>query len=256
MSRTVVIAVIERADRISQQATASSALPPPASTRTATIPSIPTAPASSGRSRRLRDRMSNHSSSAASGAITMRGVQNAAAPNTTAAPASDARAMISTISTRCASRVRGNVRCRRRSTSTTFKGVHARNAKNAATPRHTPAALNCTINPSRTASNVRPQPPCSVGSDTALIAERARGVAEASVLGSPAVATASVDLARSEHTLRDISAHQNVLHTASAMMRMRLRRRGRSMPAMGASGEGRRRVVVPLIASGARRLCR
>ena len=113
--------------------------PPSASTIIAAIELMPTAPASSGTSRRPRDRTSKYNSNANNGAATTNGTQNRPLAVDAATMTSAAMSTNSIAATRSAMAVRCSRRCRRRSSTANFNGVRHKKASSAATASAMPA---------------------------------------------------------------------------------------------------------------------
>ena len=162
-TRTNGIAPRARAANTSHTPTASPSPRPAASTIDAATAAMPTAPHSSGSSRRPRLRTSNDNSTATSGLAIATGASHDQPALASAHAAADPSTTSSTIAIRSARRDRSSQRPRRTSTATNLAGVRSKNAVKAATPNATPAPDHATIRPSNTGSRVRPQPPCSLG---------------------------------------------------------------------------------------------
>ena len=143
---------------------------------------IPIAPHNSGTNRRPRLRMSNQTSIATNGTAARTGSNHAHPASrpaiTTAMPSAESSPAV----TRAASRERSSHRLRRTSTRTNLSGVRTRNARNAATPKANPPADQATISPISTGSNVKPQPPCSLGIATERHMARSAATLEASMI--------------------------------------------------------------------------
>ena len=128
---------------------------------------MPTAPHTSGTSRRPRLRISNDNSIATNGPATSTGTSQTQPATMIATATAAASTTVSTIAIRSARRDRSSQRPRRMSTATSLAGVRNKNAVNAAIPNATPAVDHATSRPSNTGSRVNPQPPCSLGIATA-----------------------------------------------------------------------------------------